>query len=741
MTPGSPRSGVGRIIAGRYLLVDRVGSGGMGHVWLAHDQRLDCEVALKEIRFPDVPGSGADHESRTARARAEARHAAVLRSHPHVVTVHDVLEHEGLPWIVMEYVAGAVDLRDRVARSGPLAPDACARIGIAVLDALTAGHEHGIMHRDVKPANILLAPDRTGNPEARILLTDYGISVQPGSPETRWTQTSVLVGTAGYLAPERATGGPPTAAADLFSLGCTLYFGVEGHGPFDRDTDLAALTAVVLEEAPPPLRAGALRPVVEALLAKDPALRLSAEETASALAGILTPQPHPPTRLDPGSRSPWSGLVTFDGPPGMSDPVSGPAEDRGRALPSAYPSAEGADAYGPAGEQGPAGPAGHSPAAGPYPRADGRYGYAPTAEGHAYPAPAGGHGYPAQAEEHGYPPTAEGYGPYAPSGQGGDAGTPPPWEGFPPPAPDAQHAPRTTFGQGYGPPWYGAPPAPVPGPPGRRRRKPPYALRAVAALLLAFALAAGAVWFAQAHRAARLPYGDTVGLVEPLHRGDCVLGEPPLWKTTGVPRLTLDPTCRGKSPDAQVMAVYKAPSFAAARRDGARRCEERTRDTARKLAWNVKSMAVVPTREGFGTTGGTVACLLAGVHGPVFGPLGDRRWYGMTFTDATQMQRGDCLGNVGGEARVGTHFELVPCGEENVRKVVDITHLDTYRPGTDPLEQANDQCALDAPPRRYGYDPSSHWSHGVRSVGVWARPYYLVVCFVDEGQRPSRGTR
>lgn len=122
MAQGSPQSGVGRIIAGRYELTDQVGSGGMGHVWLAHDRRLDCEVALKEIRFRSAPEAGEEHESRIARARAEARHAAVLRGHPHVVTVHDVLEHEGLPWIVMEYVAGAEDLRDRLVRRGPLAP-------------------------------------------------------------------------------------------------------------------------------------------------------------------------------------------------------------------------------------------------------------------------------------------------------------------------------------------------------------------------------------------------------------------------------------------------------------------------------------------------------------------------------------------------------------------------------------------------------------------------------------------
>ncbi|MET9889631.1 protein kinase [Streptomyces sp. NPDC006465] len=674
---GAPQSGVGRIIAGRYLLVDRVGSGGMGHVWLAHDQRLDCDVALKEIRFRDIPESGAEHESRTARARAEARHAAVLRGHPHVVTVHDVLEHEGLPWIVMEYVAGAEDLRDWLARRGPLAPDACARVGLAVLDALTAGHERGIMHRDVKPANILLAPDRTGSPAARILLTDYGISVQPDSLETRWTQTSVLVGTAGYLAPERATGGPPTTAADLFSLGCTLYFGVEGHGPFDRDTDLEAITAVVLEEAPPPRRAGALRPVVEALLVKDPALRLSAEDTASALARILTPQPHPPTRLDTGSQPPWSGLVTSDGSPG----VSGPAGDRNR------------------------------------PREPGSY--TPTRHGHGS-----------------YTPTNHAHGPYAPTGQAQDSYTPPQRHGFDRSEPGG---PLPGYGQGFGPLWNGAPPAPVPGSPGRRRRKRPRALQAVAAGLLALGLAAGVVWYAGAHQAAPLPYGEAVGLTEPLHRGDCVYGDPSLSKSASVPRLRLDTSCHDESPDAQVMAVIKASSFEAARHYGSRLCEEKTKGTARKLAWNVRSMAVVPTREGFATTGGTVACLLAGRHGPVFGPLGDLRPYGMTFTDATQMQRDDCLGHVSGEARVSTHFELVACDKEHQGKVVEITHLSVYRSGTDALEQANDQCAVDAPPERYGYDSATHWSHGLRSTGVWARPYYLVICSIEEGQRPPQG--
>lgn len=268
MGEGTPVSGDGRVIGGRYVLLKQLGSGGMGHVWLAHDPVLECEVALKELvlQGPDER----ERADRVARARAEARHAAGLRGNPHVVTVHDVLEHDGLPWIVMEYVPDAVDLRVLVGRSGPLPPAECARIGLAVLDALTAGHQRGLMHRDVKPANILLAPDRTGAPYARVLLTDYGISVQPYGGETRYTQPSALVGTAGYVAPERVMAGPPTPAADLFSLGCTLYHAVEGRRPFERGSDYSEISAAVTDEPCPPVRAGALAPVVLALLVKDP---------------------------------------------------------------------------------------------------------------------------------------------------------------------------------------------------------------------------------------------------------------------------------------------------------------------------------------------------------------------------------------------------------------------------------------------------------------------------------------
>ncbi|MFD8214139.1 protein kinase [Streptomyces sp. NPDC059697] len=722
MTAGSAQSGVGRIIDGRYLLLKQVGSGGMGHVWLAHDQRLDCDVALKEIRFRDVREGSEEHESRIARARAEARHAAVLRGHPHVVTVHDVLEHDGLPWIVMEYVAGAEDLRAWLARRGPLAPDECARVGLAVLDALTAGHERGIMHRDVKPANILLAPDRAGTPGARILLTDYGVSVQPDSPETRWTRTSVLVGTAGYLAPERAQGGQPTAASDLFSLGCTLYFGVEGHGPFDRDSHLGALAAVVAEEAPPSRRAGALGPIIDALLVKDPALRISAERTAAALARIILPEPHPPTQVDIGSQPAWAGLVTSDGPGGPAPPGRPPgglSRDHDYAPPAHDQSPSPARGQGlapPARDPGPAAPGREQSSVGQ----DRDQGFAapgsyvPTAQASTAPA-----------HHAAYSPMAQAAGNRA----GAPAAyAPRPGQGFGPPTP---HPPRP--GAGFGPPGYMGPAAPAPDPGGRRGKRT-LLLQVGAALLLALSLTAGVLWGMARYGRTQTPvapYGAQVGLSAPLKKGDCVLSDPSPAPSSGTPRLQLDPSCGALRPDGQVMELYKARSFEEADSDGADRCAERTKATADKLAWHVQSLAVVPTREGFDATGGNVACLLVGKHGPVYGRLGGLRPYGMVFEDATQMQQGDCLGHARGDASEYTHYELVSCDKDHVGQVFRITHLTTLTPKKEADEQANARCMADAPPQQLGYPADTYVSHGLRSTGLWRKGYYLVVCSIE----------
>ncbi|PBC76172.1 serine/threonine protein kinase [Streptomyces sp. TLI_235] len=288
----------GRVLAGRYTLMRRLGIGGMGRVWLAHDEMLACDVALKEIDVPpDLPES--EMSARIARARREAQHAARLRNHPHVATVHDIFEEGGLPWIVMEYVPGATDLDALVRERGPLPTAEVARIGLAVLDALMEGHRLGILHRDVKPANVLLtsvAP-RASFPveEGQVLLADYGIALEPASGEPRLTAPIGVLGTLSYMAPERARGEEPSAESDLFSLGATLYFAVMGQGPFDADTDTAALVALLSEEPQLPADiTGPLAPVLKGLLAKDPAERMTGQKAAEKLAEVIAPPPSPP---------------------------------------------------------------------------------------------------------------------------------------------------------------------------------------------------------------------------------------------------------------------------------------------------------------------------------------------------------------------------------------------------------------------------------------------------------------
>ncbi|MEU9288431.1 serine/threonine-protein kinase [Streptomyces sp. NPDC048275] len=294
---------VGRVIAGRYRLLRRLGAGGMGRVWLAYDQELACEAALKEIALP--PGvSDREVSARIARARGEARHAARLREHPHVATVHDIVEDGGLPWIVMAFLPGATDLEAVVRERGPLPPAEVARIGLAVLDALLEGHRLGVLHRDVKPANVLLtSPDsrpRYRTEGGQVLLTDYGISLELSSGEPRLTATSEILGTPRFMAPERARGEPPTPASDLFALGCTLYFALEGTGPFDRDSDYATMTALLFEGPARPHGVTDLTPVLLGLLAKDPGDRMDAEEAARRLTELTTaPRPGPPAQEEP----------------------------------------------------------------------------------------------------------------------------------------------------------------------------------------------------------------------------------------------------------------------------------------------------------------------------------------------------------------------------------------------------------------------------------------------------------
>ncbi|MYS85468.1 serine/threonine-protein kinase [Embleya scabrispora] len=264
MTPGIPGR---RVIDGRFELLDRLGGGGMGLVWRARDLALEREVALKEVRPPDPALLEDDPTAaRMLRERVlrEARSLARL-NHPNVVTIHHIVDAAEVPhpWLVMELVPGG-SLHDRLT-SGPIAPAEAAAIGRGVLSALSAAHAAGIHHRDVKPGNVLLRGD--GSP----VLTDFGIAALRES--TSLTATGDLIGSPEYIAPERIRGEEDNAASDLWSLGMMLYVAVEGEHPLRRATSLATLAAVLTETVPPPIHAGALGPVLDALLVRDPAAR------------------------------------------------------------------------------------------------------------------------------------------------------------------------------------------------------------------------------------------------------------------------------------------------------------------------------------------------------------------------------------------------------------------------------------------------------------------------------------
>ncbi|MFE2937763.1 serine/threonine-protein kinase [Streptomyces sp. NPDC059255] len=261
-----------RVVAGRYRLLAPLGEGGMGTVWRARDEVLHREVAVKEVRAPAGLPS-AKVERLYTRLEREAWAAARVTAR-NVITIHDVVSDEDRPWIVMELVRGR-SLADRLEAEGSLAPREAARIGAEVLAALQAAHEAGVLHRDVKPANVLLADD------GRVVLSDFGIAVIQG--DSALTMTGEVVGSPEYLAPERALGRMPGPASDLWSLGVLLYAAVQGRSPFRRSSALTTLRAVVDDEPSVPHRAGALVPVIEGLLRKDPDERASLARTVEDL--------------------------------------------------------------------------------------------------------------------------------------------------------------------------------------------------------------------------------------------------------------------------------------------------------------------------------------------------------------------------------------------------------------------------------------------------------------------------
>ncbi|MEU6596977.1 serine/threonine-protein kinase [Streptomyces flaveolus] len=283
--PADP--GTGRLVAGRYRLLGKLGHGGMGTVWRAKDERMDREVAVKEPRVPDhLP----EREQANAfeRMRREARAAARL-DHPAVVHVHDVAVVDGRPWIVMELVHGRT--LGSVLRDGTLDAREAARIGLQVLGALEAAHAAGVLHRDVKPENILLGR------HDRVVLTDFGIARIEGDP--RLTDTGGFVGSPEFIAPERVLGQRPGPASDLWSLGVVLYTATEGVSPFRRSNTPATLQSVLnAVPAPPASASGPLAEVINGLLHKDPAHRPSADRVRALLTAAAEP-PAPPAPAAP----------------------------------------------------------------------------------------------------------------------------------------------------------------------------------------------------------------------------------------------------------------------------------------------------------------------------------------------------------------------------------------------------------------------------------------------------------
>ncbi|MEN8653841.1 serine/threonine-protein kinase [Streptomyces sp. 21So2-11] len=319
----------GRLLAGRYRLGEVLGRGGMGTVWRAVDETLGRTVAVKELRFP----TSIDEEEKRrliTRTLREAKAIARIRNNG-AVTVYDVVDEDDRPWIVMELIEGK-SLADAVREDGLLTPHRAAEVGLAILDVLRAAHRVGILHRDVKPSNVLISD------EGRVVLTDFGIAQVEGDPSV--TSTGMLVGAPSYISPERARGHKPGPAADLWSLGGLLYAAVEGMPPYDKGSAIATLTAVMTEPLDPPKNAGELEEVIYGLLAKDPAQRLD-EPAARALLNDVIHRPETPDEPSPEA----TRVVALPPVPEAAPKAEGGAADRMRgALKSARGAAAAAQA-------------------------------------------------------------------------------------------------------------------------------------------------------------------------------------------------------------------------------------------------------------------------------------------------------------------------------------------------------------------------------------------------------------
>ncbi|MFF2139793.1 serine/threonine-protein kinase [Streptomyces sp. NPDC058193] len=272
----------GRLLAGRYRLGEVLGRGGMGTVWRAADETLGRTVAVKELRFP----SAIDEEEKRrliTRTLREAKAIARIRN-TSAVTVYDVVDEDDRPWIVMELIEGK-SLAEVIREDGTLTPRRAAEVGLAILDVLRSAHREGILHRDVKPSNVLISED------GRVVLTDFGIAQVEGDPSV--TSTGMLVGAPSYISPERARGHKPGPPADLWSLGGLLYASVEGRPPYDKGSAIATLTAVMTEPVETPVHAGPLEEVIYGLLARDPDRRLDDAGARTLLNAVINAPEEP----------------------------------------------------------------------------------------------------------------------------------------------------------------------------------------------------------------------------------------------------------------------------------------------------------------------------------------------------------------------------------------------------------------------------------------------------------------
>src|SRR5690348_12976908 len=532
-----PSADTGRVIAGRYRLESPIGRGAMGVVWRARDQLLDRDVAIKEVQIADTL-TEAERATAFQRTLREAKTAARI-NHPAVVTVYDVAEDGGRPWIVMQLVH-AQSLDQVLADSGPLPPRRAAEMARQLLSALSVAHAAGVLHRDVKPSNVLIGSDD------RAVLTDFGIATFADDPKL--TQTGMVMGSPGFTAPERIRGEDASPASDLWSLGATVYAAVEGHGPFEqRGGAITTMSAIINEDAPEAPTAGALGPVIAALLRRDPADRPDAGEAARMIAGVLplladrapgSPAGYEATALSassppaPGSVSPGPGspVSPGSGSPGSGSPGSASPGLSGAVRPRTPVPDENSLAYQPtvikppdppAANTGPPRgvPASAAAAAAAAAAADQT---APTTPQPSQPStpPQGGWG---QGVGSGYAPGSSGYGSPDPAGSAArpegsqpdfsswynqsprSGASSPPGSGYPPPA---GYAPAAWSGQAsqQPPAWSGAEYAPP------RPRRSGFGWKAAVVALAIVGAAAGAgtvVLLHQGHSGS--PQGQTTG--------------------------------------------------------------------------------------------------------------------------------------------------------------------------------------------------------------------------------------